>query len=171
MYESFGMELGQHIPGETLHNCLHTYATQFNLDNPIQFHTNVLKAEKLQPEGRKLTLNESTRAGQTTTIACTKLVVATGLISNPLPLPFTFHIPKTTVSASDSTSIPILTFTSFPHHNPAIHINPDSQHVTVHGTGKAAHGLIYLLASHHKCIKWIIRPSGHGATYLLLPYL
>lgn len=161
MDASFGVAPGEHMPGKTIHNYFTQYAAKSNLLSLIQFRTKVLTASRLQPSGWRLVTITNDKSD---TLTCAKLVLATGLTSQPLPLPRIF-------SSTKFSNIPILTFRTYSNHTPLLHTSSTVNRILVYGSGKAAHDMVNLLASSGKHVSWVIRPSGHGATYMCRPHL
>ena len=110
-------------------------------------------AEKLQ-EGWKLELESVVGNGHTTTdgkeilplpaqrtITCAKLVIATGLTSVQEPI---------NIKGSENFQVPIVNFGDYPREAEKIYEDEAIKNVTVIGGGKAAYGIVYLMAAHGK---------------------
>lgn len=89
-------------------------------------------------------------------------MVATGLTNRPAPID---------ILGSESFKAPIINFASLGAEIPTLLNDPSIKQVTVIGTGKAAYDSVYLLATSGKRVTWIVRKSGHGATYMSPPYV
>lgn len=167
MHEGFGVKKGEHISGEVCHEYLRQYAEKFDLMKRTLLETKVKTAEKIE-KGWSLNLQSVKDDGSdgqkqgTRLVTCTKLMVATGLTNSPAPID---------ILGSESFNAPIISFASLRADLPTLLNDHSIKQVTVIGTGKAAYDSIYLLATSGKRVTWIFRKSGHGATYMSLPYV
>lgn len=167
MHEGFGVKKGEHISGEVCHEYLRQYAEKFDLMKRTLLETKVKIVEKKE-KGWNLTLQsvkDDGRDGQTQgtrLVTCTKLMVATGLTNRPAPID---------ILGGESFHAPIINFASLGAEFPTLSNDPSIKQVTVIGTGKAAYDSVYLLATSGKRVTWIVRKSGHGATYMSPPYV
>lgn len=89
MHEGFGVKAGEHIPGMVVHRYLCEFAEAFDLTKRIKLSTKVLNAEKL--DGNNAGWLLQTRTSKTeenlpksSAIKCKKLIIATGLTSQPV---------------------------------------------------------------------------------------
>ena len=169
MDQIFGLKKEDPIPGMTVFEYFDRYADKFDLTRRIEFHTKVRIAEKTV-EGWRLELENvitkgfRTEDGRETfplpaqrTVTCSKLVIAIGLTSVPQPI---------NIKGSDEFGAPIVNFGDAAHATPAILEDVEMKKITVIGSGKAAHDMVYLMASRGKEVTWIIRASGHGPCYM-----
>ena len=169
MNDEFGVKKEEHIPGESIHEYFRQYSEKHDLTRRIQFQTKVTVAEKTQ-EGWKLELENLNTQGRNTgngrvhsppssqrTITCAKLVIAMGLTSVPKPID---------IHGSEDFKAPIINFGDYATEAAKIYEDPAVKNVTVIGGAKAAHDIVYLMATHGKQVNWIIRASGHGPTYM-----
>ncbi|KAL7760763.1 hypothetical protein ACKLNR_007298 [Fusarium oxysporum f. sp. zingiberi] len=88
--EKYGIEKGQHIPGEVVHAYLSDFCQTFGLMSRIQFSTRVESATLLPNGEWEVAFTTSTTETESRgTLIATKLVLATGLTSQPFmpPLP------------------------------------------------------------------------------------
>ena len=168
MDDALGVKNEEHIPGEVIHEYFRRYAEMHDLTRRIEFGQKVMVAEKLSV-GWKLNLEPAWLKEQTgrplpgqRTITCSRLIVASGLTSSPLPI---------NVKDSKNFTAPIVNFGNFAREAPRICEDSSIKNVTVMGTGKAAHDIVYLMAAHGKHVTWIIRASGHGPTYMALAHI
>ncbi len=163
MDDALGVRNEEHIPGEVLYEYFRRYAEKHDLMRRIEFGQKVMVAEKLQA-GWRLELETAWSKGQPLgpppaqrTITCSKLVVAAGLMSTPVPI---------NIKGREKFTAPIVNFGDFAREAPRIYEDSSIKNVTVLGGGKAAFDAVYLMATHGKCVNWIIRGSGHGSTYM-----
>lgn len=170
MDETFGIKHPEHIPGEVICEYFRRYAKKFDIERSIKFRTKITVAEKVD-QGWRLQLETAfteprnqdrcpsvpPRPPEQRTVTCAKLVVATGLTSASRPMD---------VKGSESFEAPIVNLGDFACHAQTMHKDKSIEDVTVYGGGKAAHDIVYLMATHGKRVSWIIRASGHGPTYM-----
>ncbi|KAL8931722.1 MAG: hypothetical protein Q9216_007096 [Gyalolechia sp. 2 TL-2023] len=164
---------GEHIAGEVVYEYLFKYAQHFDLLRRVRFGHRVVTAEHLAGDARgwKLTVANIGGDGQipkadnvgtvqhdvTTTISASKLVVATGLTSTPIPI---------SISGAASFSPPLLNFGDFRRDASRLLEDPCIEHVAVYGSAKSAYDAVYAFASRSIQVTWIIRESGHGPVYM-----
>lgn len=170
MDETFGVKHPEHIPGEVICEYFRRYAKKFDIAKWIEFSTKITVAEKVD-QGWKLQLETAFtepknqdkrtpilgRPPAQRTVTCAKLVVATGLTSASRHMHF---------RGSESFEAPIINLGDFAYHAQTMHKDSSIKDVTVYGGGKAAHDIVYLMATHGKRVSWIIRASGHGPTWM-----
>ena len=168
MDDAFGVKTGEHIPGEVIHEYLCRYAEKHDLTRRIEFGQKVMVAEKSQA-GWKLELETACPKRRTVvpppvqqTVTCSKLIVAAGLTSSPVPI---------IIKGSENFTAPIVNFGDYARRAPQIYEDSSIGHVTVFGGGKAAHDIVYLMGTHGKRVTWIIRASGYGPTYMARPHI
>lgn len=168
MDDALGVKLGEHIPGEVIYEYLCRYAEKHDLKRRIEFRQKVMVAEKLQA-GWKLELETACPKGRTVvpppvqqTVTCSKLIIATGLTSAPVPI---------ITKGSENFSAPIVNFGDYARRAPQIYEDSSIGHITVLGGGKAAHDIAYLMGTHGKRVTWVIRASGYGPTYMAPPHI
>ncbi|UNI24560.1 hypothetical protein JDV02_010295 [Purpureocillium takamizusanense] len=85
-FEQFGVKPGQHIPGQVVHDYLTAFANNFNLMPRMRLNQKVLSAELLNDGSWLLRLVSTKSHGEgpvPETLVASKLVVATGLTSEP----------------------------------------------------------------------------------------
>lgn len=168
MDDALGVKTGEHIPGEVIHEYLCRYAEKHDLTRRIEFGQTVMVAEKLQA-GWKLELETACPDRRTVvpppvqqTVTCSKLIVAAGLTSSPVPI---------TIKGSENFTAPIVNFGDYARRAPQVYEDSSIGHVTVLGGGKAAHDIVYLMGTHGKRVTWIIRASGYGPTFMARPHI
>jgi hypothetical protein len=90
MHEGFGVKPRTHIPGMVVHDYLKEYADKFGITPNIRYSSTALSAEKLDDCRWKLEVNvaktESSEENRHI-LLCDKLIVATGLTSQPVNRP------------------------------------------------------------------------------------
>lgn len=163
MDDALGVKNEEHIPGEVISEYFRRYAEKHDLTRRIEFGQKVVVAEKLQT-GWRLDLESTSSKGRNIvslpgqrTIECSKLIVAVGLTSTPVPI---------NIKGSGKFTAPIVNFGDYAREAPQIYEDSSIKNVTVLGGGKAAYDIVYLMATQGKRVTWIIRASGHGPTYI-----
>ncbi|CAK7216063.1 hypothetical protein SBRCBS47491_002704 [Sporothrix bragantina] len=158
--EKYGVKPGEHIPGAVVHRYLTDYAEAFGVTPHFRGSTKVISAE-MQPEGGwSLTLNKD---GATSVLKARKLIVATGLTSEP----FLPHI-----EGQESFGAPIFHSRDFLQHADTLEKAAASkQSVAVFGGTKSAWDMVYAYASRGIPVEWIIRSTGHGPIWQAPPYV
>lgn len=79
--DTSGLKPDQHIPGVVIHNYLTNYAKHFGVYDNIRFNTKVDSAEHNDEGGWVLTVSQ--KGSQISQVRTAKLIVATGLTSQP----------------------------------------------------------------------------------------
>ena len=157
MHKEFGVKKEEHIPGETIYEYFKQFAEKFDLTRRILLRSKLTTAEKVV-DGWKLSITTVGKpADQTRNTTCSKLIVATGLTSSPVPID---------IKGQDTFDAPVVNFAHFRQEAAGLLKDPSIEHVAVYGGAKAAYDTVYMLASHGKRVSWIIRASGHGPTYM-----
>ena len=154
------------LPGELVHGYICEYAKRFGLLERTLLKTKVVSAEDHEEDSVKawsLQLSSETHSHkiENQTITCTKLIVASGLTSQPWLPPFrgveTFQKPCIHTERMGGMSQSLVSDKSIAH-------------VTVVGGGKSAHDAVYLFTKAGKRVTWLIRRTGRGMTPLAKPY-
>ncbi|KAL8888613.1 MAG: hypothetical protein Q9215_003966 [Flavoplaca cf. flavocitrina] len=164
---------GEHISGEVVYEYLVKYAEKHDLTRRIQLGRKVTTAEHLPGnEGGwrltvvstdgdtripKVTEADARRQEKATVLTASKLMVATGLTSTPMPI---------SLPGASNFSPPLMTFHDFRRSGLQILEDPRIQHIVVYGGAKSAYDTVYAFASRAKKVTWIIRDSGHGPVYM-----
>jgi len=157
LHDGFGVKHGEHLPGKVVHDYLAEYAKHWNIDHRIRFESKVLDADKVEGEKRsgwQLTVQTPNR---TYTLFTEKLIVATGLTSQPQPM----H-----VKGQETFNAPIINVANLANDAPHVVQDFNAQHVIVFGGSKSAYDAVYMFASHGKDVDWVIRKSGHGPAWM-----
>ncbi|KAG9031313.1 hypothetical protein FRB95_002886 [Tulasnella sp. JGI-2019a] len=150
---------GVHTTGQVVHDYLKGYADKFDLTRRIRFNTKVEVVERVQDNQWRLTAVSTANSLTPTTpmtIICDKLIVATGLTSDPF-------IPK--IPGDGSFDAPIVHSKTLGEYAPSLLKSASS--VTVYGAKKSAHDTVHLFASQGIKVNWVIRKSsGSGPGWL-----
>lgn len=155
---SFGVKPGEHIPGHVIQRYLEMYAVHFRFSDRIRLDTRVRTAERT-PDGSWL-LTASVPDGKESIIEAKKLVMATGITSEPYLPPF---------EGQDSFSAPLFHCRDLLEYEDQI-LKPEKR-VTVFGGTKSAWDAVYACATSDMQVDWIIRESGHGPVWMAPPYV
>ena len=160
--EPFGVKPGQHIPGRVVHNYLQQYAEEFSLLSRIRLQCEVQSAElkeTSQWELKVLSGGVHDDAAKLKSIITDKLIVATGMTSDPL-------MPSLEGSAEfDAPFFHVKDFRSQAMSNQNI------KNVVVLGTSKSAWDACYVYATTGVQVHWIIRSSGVGPNWMAPAYV
>lgn len=163
MDDAFGVKNEEHIPGEIIYEYFRRYAEKHDLTRRIEFGQKVIVAHKSHV-GWRLELETAWPKGKDIgpplaqrVITCSKLIVAAGLTSIPVPI---------NIRGSEKFNAPIVNFGDYAREAHKFYEDSSIDSVTVLGGGKAAYDIVYLMATHGKRVTWIIRASGHGPTYM-----
>lgn len=135
------------IPAPIIHSYISDYAKEFSVFERIRFNTTVSKISRAEDGIR---WNVWTKGG-TEPMVCDKLIIATGLTSNPV-------IPD----------IPTAEFTPPVFHTKDLGsrqefiTSPAVDTVTVYGGGKSSIDCVHLCVKSGKNVNWVIRTSNNG---------
>lgn len=155
---TFGVKPGEHIPGHVIQHYLESYAVHFGFTDRIRLETRVRTAEH-KPDGSWL-LTASGGDGKESTIATKKLIMATGITSEPYLPPF---------EGQDNFSAPLFHCFDLPKHEPET--LKSEKRVTVFGGTKSAWDAVYACATSNMQVDWVIRESGHGPVWMAPAYV
>lgn len=159
----FGIKPRQHIPGQVVHNYLEKVAEKFDIADKIRYSTTVISAEQNNPSGGwivNIVKGASEPSGRVeSTILARKLIVATGLTSEPF-LPY--------FDGQSSFGNPIFHGKDFAQHANTVET---TKRVTVLGGGKTGWDAVYAHAIKGVHVDWIIRESGHGPAWMSPPFV
>lgn len=160
--DRFGIRPGEHVTGEAMHEYVSAYAENFDLTNRIRFRTKVIDVKQRfgesdgRPDGWNVQV-EDLDSGAHSTMSCTKLVIATGVLSVP-------NIPH--FSGESEFHAPIVHSSDLGPESASIMENPDIKTIAVLGGCKSAYDSVYLAASTGHKVEWIIRKAGRGPTWV-----
>ncbi|RJE21560.1 Flavin-binding monooxygenase-like protein [Aspergillus sclerotialis] len=155
---TFGVKPGEHIPGHVIQLYLESYAVHFGFIDRICLETRVRTAEH-KPDGSWL-LTASGADGKESTIATKKLIMATGITSEP-------YLP--TFKGQDTFSAPLFHCFDLPKYERQI--LKSEKRVAVFGGTKSAWDAVYACATSNMQVDWIIRESGHGPVWMAPAYV
>lgn len=153
--ENYGMKSAGHIPGEVVHAYFCDVAAHYGIDSRLRLETYVRSAT-LRDDGKWVINIESNNQPQrqASVLVATKLVLATGLTSEP-------YLP--TFPGQDNFGGPIL-------HSKQLGFQADylssRNNIVVLGGNKSAWDACYSAAISGSCVHMIIRPSGGGPSYV-----
>lgn len=154
--ERYDLQRGQHIPGSAVHQYLSNAAEYFDISRFLQFKTKVDAATR--NDDRLWTITYFTEADNEAPdpqyITATKLVVATGLTSEPF-IPY--------IKGKEIFEGPIL-------HSRQLKDRADeltaAQNVVVVGGNKSAWDVCYGVASSGRAAHMLLRPTGGGPSWV-----
>lgn len=160
--KAFGVKPGQHIPGEVVHTYLTKYAEKFGVLDRICYNSKVQVADHQETGGWILTVrtNEGTESQRETRLLARKLIVATGLTSEP----FLAHI-----DGQDSFRAPVFHSRDLQQYSDVL--DNSLERVTVFGATKSGWDAVYAYAIQGIKVDWVIRQSGHGPVWMAPPYV
>ena len=148
----FGVKHGEHIPGRVVHEYFLAYAKHFGFYDYIHFNSKVETAECKESNGWLLSVSTTTR--ESGLILARKLIIATGLTSQPfgpkLPGIELFQAP-------------------FIHSKDVAQRDQDLQKmsdIVVLGNNKSAYDAAYAYASRGTKVHLVIRESGKGPLWM-----
>jgi hypothetical protein len=155
--ERFGMKERQHIPGTVVHDYLRRFADHFNLTSRIWLQQRVESAE-LTGNGEWLlcisTLSEGGSVVKTSALRTKRLVIATGLTSEP----FIPHFP-----GQDSFGRSIIHSRQLATQAKDIEV---AEEVTILGGNKSAWDACYSAATAGVRVNLVMRPGGGGPSWV-----
>lgn len=176
--DKFDVKPGEHIPGEVINTYLRAYAQEFGIIDFVQLETLVLTAEHRDTAegGWDLTV-KPLHEEHATRISAHRLVIATGLLSEPFMPSFT---------GQDKFDRKIFHSRDFPQNLDTL----KAKTVTVFGAGKSGWDAVYKYATAGVKVNWVIRcmsfrnakpvttwanqgttASGHGPCWMAPPYV
>lgn len=153
--EEFGIERGQHIPGQVVHDYLCQYAEKFDIADKIQYGVRVVTAEHHDSGGWTVT-TESKGSSETARLTTARLVVASGMTSEAF-LP--------TFEGEESFEVPIFHSKHFLDNRDTL---DTAKSATVFGGTKSAWDAVYAYASKDIRVDWVIRCQCENQLGLML---
>ena len=159
--ETYGVGEGQHIPAAVLHRYLTDFAKHFGVFERIRFDTKVSAIEAVSDDTWKVTTTPTKSAGGEDVLTAKKLIMATGLTSEP-------NLP--TYPGQE-------TFTPHFFHAKDFCARADTvdkcKKAVIVGGGKSAFDCAYAFATApgNETVDLIIRPSGDGPCWISPPYV
>lgn len=164
--ETYGVKPGEHIPGAVVHKYLADYVAHYGVAAHFRGSTKVVSAEIIEEGGWTLTLEKD---GKTSTLVARKLIVATGLTSEP----FLPHI-----GGQEAFGAPLFHSRDFLQHEDTLEVpevaegaDKTPKKVAMFGGTKSAWDMVYAYASKGIEVEWIIRSTGHGPIWQAPPYV
>lgn len=155
---TFGVKAGEHIPGHVVHMYLQAYAKKFDVFRRIRFRSKVDTVEKLHDGGWLVNVT-GTSSDVRTNIVTKKLILATGLTSEPL-------FPK--LKGMESFEAPLFHAKNFLEYSDTL---KTAKNVVVFGGNKSGWDVAYAYASSGIKVDFVIRASGHGPVWISPPYV
>ena len=144
-----------HIPGEHVNEYLCEYADKFDLLRHMRFNRSVKSAVDEGDAGWTLTVvDEKSREGRHTTVKAKKLIMATGLTSQPF-------LPK--LKGKESFGAPVYHTSEFAKAENGL--GPYKKVVLLSGA-KFSWDIACAYASAGIQVDWVIRESGHGPCWM-----
>lgn len=143
--ETFGIKPGEHPSGEIVHAYLTKYAEKFGIMDMIRFECSVASAEHQEGDEGGWILTVQKKDGATQRILARKLIMATGMTSEP----FLPHI-----EGQEQFGAPIFHSKDFLKHADTLET---AKTVTVLGGTKSAWDVVYAYASKGVKVNWVIR--------------
>lgn len=156
---TFGVKPGEHIPGAVLHKYLTSFAEAFGIYARTRFNTRVESAEEDLKTGNWTLNTRNTVTGEEAPLHTKKLIVATGLTSEP-------SIPSFVGEADFNAPI----FHSKDFRDRADTLTT-TRNVAVLGSGKSMWDAAYAYANAGVSVDMIIRQSGRGPVWMAPPYV
>ncbi|KAK7966921.1 uncharacterized protein PG986_001198 [Apiospora aurea] len=141
---TFGVEPGQHIPALVVNKYLRAYAEEFGIADHIRLQTKVRSAEHHDETGG-WTLSVEGPDGDNTRVKARKLIIATGLTSDP----FLPHF-----EGQESYGGKIFHGKYFKQNRETLH---NAKNVTVFGGTKFGWDAVYAYATAGVSVDWVIR--------------
>lgn len=156
---TFGVKPGEHIPGMVLHEYLASFAKASGILTRTRLNTRVESAEENIKTGNWTLNTKDTLTGQALPLHAKKLIVATGLTSEP-------SVPKFVGEADFNAPI----FHSKDFRDQAGTL-ATTRNVAVLGGGKSMWDAAYVYASAGVSVDMIVRKSGRGPVWMAPPYV
>lgn len=141
---TFGVEPGQHIPGLVANKYLKAYADEFGIADRIRLQTKVQSAEHHDKTGG-WTLTVEDAGGTKTSVMVRRLIIATGLTSDP----FLPHFEGQEIYGGK-----IFHGKYFKQNSDTLHT---AKNVTVFGGTKFAWDAVYAYSTAGVAVDWVIR--------------
>jgi hypothetical protein len=147
--------VNDHIPGEHVHEYLFSYAQKFDLLKHMRFNSNIESAIDDGESGWTLVVNKPSEPTVTEKIKARKLIVATGLTSEPF-------LPR--LEGREKFVAPVYHSSEFARAEKGLGA---FKKVVVLGGAKSSWDIACTYASAGIEVDWIIRKSGHGPVWMM----
>ncbi|KAK2768537.1 hypothetical protein FQN54_000393 [Arachnomyces sp. PD_36] len=157
--EAFGVKKGEFVPGEATHRYIQAYAEEFGLYSLVRFNTRVDTVQRAEDEKGWFVTCNGPRKGSSSVIFARKLILATGMYSEPDMPGF---------KDADSFEAPLFHTKELAAHRELI---KTANRIAVVGASKSGYDAAYLAASSGAEVDWIIRSSGRGASWIAPPFV
>lgn len=158
--EVFGVQPGEHIPGQVVQRYMEKYTEHFGFTDRIRLETKVQSAEH-RLDGTWLLKTATGNNNTEQNIVARKLIVATGITSQA-------YLP--TFQGQETFEAPLVHCRDLLAHEEAV-FQSEGETMTVFGGTKSAWDAVYAGATSGKKVDWVIRESGHGPTWMAPPYV
>ncbi|KAJ9617259.1 hypothetical protein H2200_000980 [Cladophialophora chaetospira] len=152
---TYGVKPGEHIPGTVLHRYFTDYAHKSGVFSRIQFNTKVDSAEPTEEGGWLL----KTTSSEEKTFTTKKLIVATGLTSQP-------YITK--IPGMQDFQGRLFHARDFAKNGDTL---KQAKNAVVVGGAKSAWDVAYAYATSGVQVDMVMRESGHGPVWMAPPYV
>ncbi|PTB73825.1 FAD/NAD(P)-binding domain-containing protein [Trichoderma longibrachiatum ATCC 18648] len=157
--KTFGIKPGQYIPGEVINAYLKAYVDKFNLGPCLRLRTKITAAEHHDTAEGGWTLTVVNDEGHEYKVFARRLIVATGLTSEP----FMPHF-----DGQEEFGGRIFHSKYFKQNRDTLET---SKAVTVYGGTKFGWDAAYSYAMAGVEVNWVIRSSGHGPCWIAPSYV
>lgn len=153
--EVYGVQPGEHIPGEVLHRYLTDFAKKFGIFSRTQLNTKIESIEATQDGYRVIA---STGSGEQV-LQTKKIIVASGLTSEP-------NFPQ--YPGKESFGAPFFHAKDFHENRSTV---KTAENVVIVGGGKSAYDITYAYAEAGAHVDMVIRQNGKGPIYISKPWV
>ena len=154
--ETYGVQPGEHIPGQVLHRYLNDFAKKFGILSRTQFNTKVESLEPTQDGGWRLI---TTSDGKTEVLVTKRIIVATGLTCLP-------NFPQ--YAGAETFDAPCFHAKDFYRYGETI---DTAENAVIVGGGKSAYDVAYAYAAQGCHVDMVIRNDGNGPVWLSYPWV
>lgn len=156
MSEVYGVQPGEHIPGTVIHRYLTDFAKKFGVLTRTRFNTRV---ESIAPTQDKRWTVTTTSNGAKQTIEARKIIVATGLTSQP-------NIPQ--YAGAETFGAPYFHTKEFCRNSSTV---DKAENVVIVGGAKSAMDVAFPYAAAGSHVDMVIRPNGNGPVWISYPWV
>ncbi|KAH6896364.1 dimethylaniline monooxygenase (N-oxide forming) [Coprinopsis sp. MPI-PUGE-AT-0042] len=156
---TFGVKPGEHIPGTVVHKYLTSFAHEFGVYSRTRLNTRVDSAEENLKTGNWTLNTRNTLTGEEALLHTKKLIVATGLTSEP-------HLP--TFKGKAEFNAPIFHSKDFRDQADTL---TTIRNIVFLGGAKSMWDAAYAYASAGVSVDIIIRKTGRGPVWMAPPYV
>ncbi|TPX17839.1 uncharacterized protein E0L32_002940 [Thyridium curvatum] len=158
--EVYGVKYGEHIPAATLHRYLTDFAKKFGVFERTRFNTAVDAIESVDDGSWKIHVKPTKGDGKPEILHTKKLIVASGLTSNP-------NLP--TYPGQETFTPPFFHAKDFRTHADTV---KTCKRAVIVGGAKSAFDCAYAYATEGGAqVDLIVRPSGQGPVWISPPWV